>query len=86
MTVPVLTQWIANAIVVLFFPVAFHGLGKTFTFAFLAAVCLLQALFTWGFLPETKNKTLEEVSAFWKIGKTTARLEPEVASPIEDRA
>ena len=65
MTVPVLTQWIANAVVVLFFPLAFNQIGKSFTFAFLAVMSLLQALFTWRFLPETKEKSLEEIEEFW---------------------
>ena len=65
MTVPVLTQWIANAVVVLFFPLAFNRAGKFATFGFLAAMALLQAVFTWFFLPETKNKTLEEIEARW---------------------
>lgn len=65
MTVPVLTQWIANAVVVLFFPLAFNRAGKFATFGFLAAMALSQAVFTWFFLPETKNKTLEEIEARW---------------------
>ncbi len=65
MTVPVLTQWIANAVVVLFFPLAFNQIGKSFTFAFLAIMSLLQAVFTWRFLPETKGKSLEEIEEFW---------------------
>jgi SP family arabinose:H+ symporter-like MFS transporter len=71
MTVPVLTQWIANAAVVLFFPVAFNQLGKAVTFAFLAAMSLVQAVFTWFFVPETKNKPLEEIEEYWK-GATVA--------------
>ena len=66
MTVPVLTQWVANAVVVLFFPLAFHQAGKAITFGFLAAMALAQALFTWFFIPETKNKTLEEIEEYWK--------------------
>jgi SP family arabinose:H+ symporter-like MFS transporter len=66
MTIPVLTQWVANAIVVLFFPVAFHQIGKSATFAFLALMCLTQAVFAWFFLPETKNKALEEIEEFWQ--------------------
>ena len=66
MVVPVLTQWIANAAVVLFFPLAFNQLGKGITFAFLAAMSLLQAIFTWFFVPETKNKPLEEIEEYWK--------------------
>ena len=65
LSVPVLTQWIANAVVVLFFPVAFSQLGKTVTFGFLGLMCLLQGLFTWRFVPETKNRTLEEIELFW---------------------
>lgn len=78
MTVPVLTQWIANAVVVLFFPLAFNHFGKSVTFGFLMAMCLLQALFAWRFLPETKNKPLEEIEAFW----TAKAAEP--APPVLD--
>jgi SP family arabinose:H+ symporter-like MFS transporter len=68
MTVPVLTQWIANAAVVLFFPLAFHQIGKAITFGFLASMALAQAIFMWLFVPETKNKPLEEIEEFWKAG------------------
>jgi len=66
MSVPVLTQWIANAAVVLFFPLAFNQIGKAVTFGFLAAMSVLQAVFTWFFVPETKNKPLEEIQEYWK--------------------
>lgn len=65
MVVPVLTQWVANAIVVLLFPAALHRLGQATTFGFLAAVSLAQAVFTWRFVPETKNRSLEEIEKFW---------------------
>lgn len=71
MTVPVLTQWVANALVVLLFPAALHRLGQAPTFAILAAVSLAQAGFTWRFVPETKNRSLEEIQQFWL---TTPRL------------
>jgi MFS transporter, SP family, arabinose:H+ symporter len=66
MIVPVLTQWVANAIVVLLFPMALHRLGQAATFGFLAAVSLAQAIFTWRYVPETKNRPLEEIEAFWR--------------------
>jgi SP family arabinose:H+ symporter-like MFS transporter len=72
MIVPVLTQWVANAAVVLFFPLAFHQAGKAITFGFLAAMALAQAIFTWFFVPETKGKTLEEIEEFWKGMAATA--------------
>jgi SP family arabinose:H+ symporter-like MFS transporter len=65
MVVPVLLQWVFNALVVLLFPFAFHQIGKAVTFGFLAAMSLLQGLFTWRFVPETKNKTLEEIEKHW---------------------
>jgi MFS transporter, SP family, arabinose:H+ symporter len=65
MIVPVLTQWVANAVVVLLFPAALNQLGKAPTFAILAAFSLAQAIFTWKFVPETKGRTLEEIEGFW---------------------
>jgi hypothetical protein len=65
MIVPVLLQWVANAMVVLVFPFAFHQIGKVVTFGFLAVMALSQAIFTWRFVPETRNKTLEEIEDFW---------------------
>ncbi|MGD0497051.1 MAG: sugar porter family MFS transporter [Bryobacteraceae bacterium] len=65
MAVPVLTQWIANAMVVLFFPYAFNQIGKDVTFGFLAVMSVAQAAVTWLWVPETKNKTLEEIEKAW---------------------
>ena len=65
MAVPVLTQWIANAVVVLFFPYAFNQIGKAVTFGFLAAMAIAQAAVTWRWIPETKNKSLEEIERVW---------------------
>jgi SP family arabinose:H+ symporter-like MFS transporter len=65
MIVPVLTQWVANAVVVLLFPAALHQLGQAPTFAILAVFSLAQALFMWKFVPETKNRTLEEIERVW---------------------
>jgi len=76
MTVPVLTQWVANAIVVLLFPFAFHVIGKSLTFGFLAAMALAQGLFNWRFVPETRNKPLEEIEEFWTDSKRDAQVTP----------
>ena len=66
MSVPVLTQWIANALVVLLFPLAFNQIGKVATFGFLAVMALAQAAFALFFVPETKNRPLEEIEECWK--------------------
>ncbi len=65
MVFPVLLQWVANAVVVLLFPYAFHVIGKAVTLGFLALMCLTQAVFAWRFVPETRNKPLEEIEAHW---------------------
>jgi SP family arabinose:H+ symporter-like MFS transporter len=69
MIVPVLIQWVANAVVVLFFPFAFHVIGKAYTFGFLALMALAQGIFTWLCVPETKNKRLEEIEDYWISSK-----------------
>src|SRR4051794_38940757 len=69
MTFPVLLQWVANAFVVLLFPYAFHVIGKSLTFGFLAAMCICQGLFTCFYVPETKNKRLEEIESYWTASK-----------------
>ena len=69
MAFPVLLQWVANAMVVLLFPYAFHVIGKAVTLGFLALMCLAQAVFTWRFVPETRNKPLEEIEGYWTGSK-----------------
>lgn len=65
MAIPVLTQWVANALVVLFFPLAFNQVGKALTFGFLALMAMLQVFVAWRYVPETKGRTLEEIERFW---------------------
>ena len=60
----------ANALVVLLFPAALHRLGQASTFAILAAVSLAQAAFTWRFVPETKQRSLEDIQKFWMTAAT----------------
>jgi SP family arabinose:H+ symporter-like MFS transporter len=73
MTFPVLIQWVANAVVVLFFPYAFHVIGKAITFGFLALMAVAQGLVSWLYVPETKNKRLEEIEEYWNaIGTAKA--------------
>ncbi len=65
MSVPVFTQWIANAIVVMVFPWMLSQTGGTITFGILFFMALLMLLFTIKYVPETKGKTLEEIEKYW---------------------
>lgn len=75
MIVPVLIQWVANAVVVLFFPYAFHVIGKASTFGFLALMSLVQGIFVWLRFPETRNRKLEEIEAFWSAADNVVSVE-----------
>jgi SP family arabinose:H+ symporter-like MFS transporter len=59
------TQWIFNFFIVLLFPHFLASVGGTKTFLFLAFMSLLQFLFTWQYVPETKGKSLEEIEQIW---------------------
>lgn len=59
------TQWIFNFLVVLLFPHFLAKLGGAKTFLFLALMSLVQLLFTYFYVPETKGKSLEEIEQIW---------------------
>ena len=86
MIVPVLIQWGANAMAVLLFPYAFHVVGKAITLGFLALMSLAQGIFTWLYVPETKNKRLEEIEDYWITSKRVASVvRTEVRKSIDNR-
>ena len=37
-----------------------------FAYALYGAICLVAALFVWKLVPETKGKTLEDMTALWR--------------------
>ncbi len=63
--IAVAAQWISNFIV----SSTFHSLSEWSiggTYGIYALVSLASALFVWRWVPETKGKTLEEMSQLWK--------------------
>ncbi len=66
-------QWIANFIVSSTFVPMYNmeltkgdGFGHIFAYALYGAICVLAAVFVWRMVPETKGKTLEDMSRLWK--------------------
>ncbi|MBR0273089.1 MAG: D-xylose transporter XylE [Bacteroidaceae bacterium] len=66
-------QWIFNFIVSSTFVPMFNmhltegdDFGHWFTYGLYGIICIVAALFVWRLVPETKGKTLEEMSALWK--------------------
>lgn len=68
--------WIFNFIVSSSFVPMFNmhltpgdDFGHWFTYGLYGLVCVLAALFVWRLVPETKGKTLEDMTALWKKRK-----------------
>lgn len=55
------THWIIAAIIAFSFPYFAESLGGAVTFSFFGTMMVLQLIFVWRFMPETKGKSLEQV-------------------------
>jgi len=60
-----LILWFADFVVTLTFPVISDRFHPASAFWLYAAMCALDLVFMWFFLPETKGKTLEEIERRW---------------------
>jgi SP family xylose:H+ symportor-like MFS transporter len=63
--IAVAAQWIANFLVSSTFP-SLINFDPAFTYALYGCMAVLSAIFVWKMVPETKGKTLEEMSKLWK--------------------
>ena len=68
MSVATVAIWVSFLIVSLTFLTSIDLIGRTATFAVYGLLCLLAAIFAYFLVPETKGKSLEEISASWKRG------------------
>jgi len=55
------THWIMAALIAFSFPYLAEKLGGAVTFSFFATMMVLQLIFVWRFMPETKGKSLEQI-------------------------
>ena len=56
-----LTQWLSNFIVTVTFPVLLGLIGLAGAYSIYAVFAIIAALYAWRVVPETKNKTLEQM-------------------------
>jgi len=63
--IAVAAQWIANFVVSSTFPML-EAFSITFTYVLYGVMSVLSAVFVWKMVPETKGKTLEDMSKLWK--------------------
>jgi len=61
MAISVAALWLACFVLTDRFPTLIHKLGPAGSFSLFTGVCVVGFLFIWFALPETKNKTLEEI-------------------------
>lgn len=65
LSVPVFTQWVFNALVVLVFPSMLANLNAGVTFGILALFAAIQLFVAVKYMKETKGKSLEEIEGMW---------------------
>ena len=71
--IAVAAQWISNFIVSSSFVPMFNmhlvegdDFGHWFTYGLYGVICIIAAVFVWKLVPETKGKTLEDMTKLWK--------------------
>jgi SP family xylose:H+ symportor-like MFS transporter len=62
--VAVAAQWITNFLVSATFPTLLN-MSATFTYCLYGVMSVLSAIFVWKMVPETKGKTLEDMTRLW---------------------
>ena len=58
-------QWVFNYIVSSTFP-PLYEFSPMFAYSLYGIICVIAAIFVWRFVPETKGKSLEDISKLWK--------------------
>lgn len=58
-------QWIFNYIVSSTFP-AMYDFSPMFAYGLYGIICIIAAVFVWKWVPETKGKSLEDMTKLWK--------------------
>jgi SP family xylose:H+ symportor-like MFS transporter len=72
LAISVFIQWVANFIVTQLFPSLVENqwlkdnFNGAFPFYLFSVICLFSLFFVWKKVPETKNKSLEQMDALWK--------------------
>jgi SP family arabinose:H+ symporter-like MFS transporter len=69
MSIATLSNWGTNTVSAYLFPWYVATFGMHTGFFTFAAICFIATVFFWRFVPETKNKSLEEIEEMWLTQK-----------------
>jgi sugar porter (SP) family MFS transporter len=64
-----MSNWTFNTVVIFSFPILQKMLGIDYTFALYAVICFLGLIYTYFYMPETKNISLEQIENHVMSGK-----------------
>ncbi|KTD65859.1 sugar porter family MFS transporter [Legionella shakespearei] len=64
-----MSNWTFNTVVIFSFPILHNMFGIEFTFALYAIICFLGLIYTYFYMPETKNISLEHIENYVMSGK-----------------
>lgn len=80
--IAVAAQWIMNFVVSSTFP-SLEAFSITFTYVLYGVMSVLSAIFVWKMVPETKGKTLEDMSRLWKKDEEPEKVKPVAAAAMK---
>lgn len=66
MSISILMVWLGVVLITQLTPMLLEGIGGAFTFWLFMVNAIILLIFTYKMIPETKGKTLEEISQIWK--------------------
>jgi len=64
-----MSNWTFNTVVIFSFPLLHHSLGIECTFGIYSIICFLGLIYTYFYMPETKNISLEHIENYIMSGK-----------------
>lgn len=78
-----MSNWTFNTVVIFSFPLLDKALGIEFTFALYGAICFLGFIYSYFYMPETKNISLEQIENYVMEGKPLRFLGVEETSECD---
>ena len=66
MSICTVLLWLSDFLLTETFPILTQGIGVATTFLIYTIITAIAAIFVWRVVPETKNKSLEEIEGFWE--------------------